>query len=146
MKILSLYLHVIPNTVNNKDTYIFFFTMKFIGVQCSLDPNILQIPSFVFYRRKEVIVISNYMRVSKVWQNFHIWVNSPFKWVKRHKAKEKYKTMVSFYKNCTQNEQQFFLMLKYNEMIMKPPLTETAILFISVLLCFLQVWILERCM
>ncbi len=35
--------------------------------------------SFVFGRTKKFIQVWNYLRVSKWWQNFHFWVNYPFK-------------------------------------------------------------------
>ncbi len=38
-----------------------------------------KIPSFVFGRTKTFIQVWNYLRVSKWWQNFHFWVNYPFK-------------------------------------------------------------------
>ncbi len=34
---------------------------------------------FVFSRTKTFIQAWNYLRVSKLWQNFHFWVNYPFK-------------------------------------------------------------------
>ncbi len=38
-----------------------------------------KISSFVFGRTKKFIQVWNYLRVSKWWQNFHFWVNYPFK-------------------------------------------------------------------
>ncbi len=38
-----------------------------------------KISSFVFGRTKTFIQAWNYLRVSKWWQNFHFWVNYPFK-------------------------------------------------------------------
>ncbi len=38
-----------------------------------------KISSFVFGRTKTFIQVWNYLRVSKWWQNFHFWVNYPFK-------------------------------------------------------------------
>ncbi len=38
-----------------------------------------KISSFVFSRTKTFIQVWNYLRVSKWWQNFHFWVNYPFK-------------------------------------------------------------------
>ncbi len=38
-----------------------------------------KISSFVFCRTKTFIQVWNYLRVSKWWQNFHFWVNYPFK-------------------------------------------------------------------
>ncbi len=37
-----------------------------------------RISSFVFGRTKKFIQVWNYLRVSKLWQNFHFWVNYPF--------------------------------------------------------------------
>ncbi len=39
-----------------------------------------KISSFVFSRTKKFIQVWNFLRVSKWWQNFHFWVNYPFKW------------------------------------------------------------------
>ncbi len=44
-----------------------------------LFPTFFRISSFVFSRTKIFIQVWNYMRVSKWWQNFHFWVNYPFK-------------------------------------------------------------------
>ncbi len=41
-----------------------------------------QISSFVFGWTKKFIQVWNYLRVSKWWQNFHFWVNYPFKLTK----------------------------------------------------------------
>ncbi len=38
-----------------------------------------RISSFVFNRTKKFIQVWNYLSVSKWWQNFHLWVNYPFK-------------------------------------------------------------------
>ncbi len=38
-----------------------------------------RISSFVFGTTKKFIQVWNYLRVSKWWQNFHFWVNYPFK-------------------------------------------------------------------
>ncbi len=38
-----------------------------------------KISSFVFGRTKTFIQVWNYLRVSKWWQDFHFWVNYPFK-------------------------------------------------------------------
>ncbi len=38
-----------------------------------------KISSFVFSRTKKFIQVWNYLRMSKWWQNFHFWVNYPFK-------------------------------------------------------------------
>ncbi len=38
-----------------------------------------KISSFVFSRTKTFIQVWNYLRVSKWWQDFHFWVNYPFK-------------------------------------------------------------------
>ncbi len=38
-----------------------------------------KISSFVFGRTKKIIQVWNYLRESKWWQNFHFWVNYPFK-------------------------------------------------------------------
>ncbi len=38
-----------------------------------------RISSFVFSRTKTFIQVWNYLRLSKWWQNFHFWVNYPFK-------------------------------------------------------------------
>ncbi len=45
----------------------------------ALFPTFFRISSFVFNRTKTFIQILNYLRVSKWWQNFHFWVNYPFK-------------------------------------------------------------------
>ncbi len=56
---------------------------KYYGSQwCSrtaLFPTFFRISSFVFSRTKTFIQVWNYLRVSKWWQNFHFWVNYPFK-------------------------------------------------------------------
>ncbi len=39
-----------------------------------------KISSFVFSRTNQFIQVCNYLRVSKWWQNFHFWVNYPFKY------------------------------------------------------------------
>jgi len=39
----------------------------------------LKISSFVFSRRKKLIQVCNNLRVNKWWQNFHFWVEYPFK-------------------------------------------------------------------
>ncbi len=103
MKILSSFTHpqVVPNlneclcSAEHKGRYseecgkqsssgapltsrVFFFpTMKSMVPQNSLITSFLQISSFVFGRTK--IQVWNYLRVSKWWQNFHFWVNYPFK-------------------------------------------------------------------
>ncbi len=45
----------------------------------ALFPTFFRISSFVFSRTKKFIQVWNYLRVSKWWQNFHFWVNYPFK-------------------------------------------------------------------
>ncbi len=45
---------------------------------CSVS-HILQISSFVFSRTKTFIQVWNYLRVSKLWQNFHFWMNYPLR-------------------------------------------------------------------
>ncbi len=50
---------------------------------CSF-PTFFKISSFVFSRTKTFIQVWNYLRVSKWWQNFHFWVNYPFKVRSRH--------------------------------------------------------------
>ncbi len=45
----------------------------------ALFPTFFRISSFVFSRTKTFIQVWNYLRVSKWWQNFHFWVNYPFK-------------------------------------------------------------------
>ncbi len=57
--------------------YFFFLLCKSMVPQNSLITSFLQISSFVFGRTK--IQVWNYLRVSKWWQNFHFWVNYPFK-------------------------------------------------------------------
>ncbi len=56
---------------------------KYYGCQwcprTALFPTFLRISSFVFSRTKAFIQVWNYLRVSKWWQNFHFWVNYPFK-------------------------------------------------------------------
>ncbi len=55
---------------------------KYYGSQwcprTALFPTFFRISSFVFSRTKTFVQIWNYLRVSK-WQNFHFWVNYPFK-------------------------------------------------------------------
>ncbi len=41
-----------------------------------------KISSFVFSRTNKFIQAWNYLRVSKWWQNFHLWVNYPFNYTK----------------------------------------------------------------
>ncbi len=50
----------------------------------ALFPTFYRISSFVFSRTKTFIQIWNYLRVSKWWQNFHFWVNYPFKCISLH--------------------------------------------------------------
>ncbi len=38
-----------------------------------------RISSFVFSRTNKFMQVWNYLRMSKRWQNFHFWVNYPFK-------------------------------------------------------------------
>ncbi len=45
----------------------------------ALFPTFFRTSSFVFSRTKTFIQVWNYLRVSKWWQNFHFWVNYPFK-------------------------------------------------------------------
>ncbi len=45
----------------------------------ALFPTFFRISSFVFSRTKKFIKVWNYLRMSKWWQNFHFWVNYPFK-------------------------------------------------------------------
>ncbi len=56
---------------------------KYYGSQwcprTALFPRFFRISSFVFSRTKTFIQVWNYLRVSKWWQNFHFWVNYPFK-------------------------------------------------------------------
>ncbi len=56
---------------------------KYYGSQwcprTALFPTFFRISSFVFSRTKTFIQVWNYLRVSKLWQNFHFWVNYPFK-------------------------------------------------------------------
>ncbi len=56
---------------------------KYYGSQwcprTALFPTFFRISSFVFSRTKTFIQVWNYLRVSKWWQNFHFWVNYPFK-------------------------------------------------------------------
>ncbi len=56
---------------------------KYYGSQwcprTALFPTFFRISSFVFSRIKTFIQVWNYLRVSKWWQNFHFWVNYPFK-------------------------------------------------------------------
>ncbi len=42
-------------------------------------PTFFKISSFVFFRRKKLIQVWNNLKVTKWWQNFHFWVNYPFK-------------------------------------------------------------------
>jgi len=42
-------------------------------------PIVFKISSFVFSKRKKLIQVWNNLRVSKWWQNFHFWVEYPFK-------------------------------------------------------------------
>jgi len=42
-------------------------------------PTFFKLSSFVFNRRKKFIRFWNNLKVSKLWQNFHVWVNYPFK-------------------------------------------------------------------
>ncbi len=105
MKILSSFTHpqVVPNlyeclcSAEHKGRYseecekqsssgapltsiVFLFLLwKSMVPQNSLVTNFLQISSFVFGRTKKFIQVWNYLRVSKWWQNFHFWVNYPFK-------------------------------------------------------------------
>ncbi len=44
-----------------------------------LQKSFFKISSSVFCRTKKFIQVWNYLRVSKWWQNFHFWVNYPFK-------------------------------------------------------------------
>ncbi len=106
MKILSSFTHpqVVPNlyeclcSVEHKGKYseecgkqsssgapltsiVFFFS--YYGSQWCPKTARLQtffkIASFVFRRTKKFIQVWNYLRASKWWQNFHFWVNYPFK-------------------------------------------------------------------
>ncbi len=56
---------------------------KYYGSQwcprSALFPTFFKISSFVFSRTNTFIQVWNYLRVSKWWQNFHFWVNYPFK-------------------------------------------------------------------
>ncbi len=47
----------------------------------ALFPIFFKISSFVFSRTKTFIQVLNHLRGSKLWQNFHVWVNYPFKWL-----------------------------------------------------------------
>ncbi len=53
-----------------------------------------KISSFVFSRTNTFIQVWNYLRMSKWWQNFHFWVNYPFKW---KQTAEKVNTCVTVY-------------------------------------------------
>ncbi len=57
----------------------FFLLWKSMVPQNSLVTNFLQNIFLVFGRTKKCIQVWNYLRVSKWWQNFHFWVNYPFK-------------------------------------------------------------------
>ncbi len=52
---------------------------KYWCPRTALFPTFVRISSFVFSRTKTFIQVWNYLRVSKWWQNFHFWVNYPFK-------------------------------------------------------------------
>ncbi len=52
---------------------------KYRCARTALFPTFFRISSFVFSRTKTFIQVWNYLRVSKWWQNFHFWVNYPFK-------------------------------------------------------------------
>ncbi len=56
----------------------FFLQWKSMVPQNSLLQTFFKISSFVFGRTKTFIEVCNYLRVSKLWQNFHFWVNYPF--------------------------------------------------------------------
>ncbi len=45
----------------------------------ALFPTFFRISSFVFSRTKTFMQVWNYLRLSKLWQNFYFWVNYPFK-------------------------------------------------------------------
>ncbi len=55
------------------------YTMQVVCPRTALFPTFFRISSFVFSRTKTFIQVWNYLRVSKWWQNFHFWVNYPFK-------------------------------------------------------------------
>ncbi len=57
---------------------LFFPTMEVNGALKQPGYKLFKISSFVFGRTKKFIQVWNYLRVSK-WQNFHFWVNYPFK-------------------------------------------------------------------
>ncbi len=56
---------------------------KYYGSQwcprTALFPTFFRISSFVFSRTRHSYRTWNYLRVSNWWQNFHFWVNYPFK-------------------------------------------------------------------
>ncbi len=60
-----------------------------------------KISSFVFGRTKTFIKVWNYLRVSKWWQNFHFWVNYPFK---SHLFKLYTKKLCNFWTCCDQGK------------------------------------------
>ncbi len=105
MKILSLFTHpkVVPNlykclcSAEHKGRY-----SDECGKQSSSGnkwcpktiwlQTFLKIHSFVFTRTNKFIQVWNYFRVSKWWQNFHFWVNYPFKRVLLISAPYLYRT------------------------------------------------------
>ncbi len=66
------------------DFHSIFFFFSCHGSQCCPKTVWLQtffkISSFVFSRTKTFIQVWNYLRVSKLWHNFHLWLNHPFNW------------------------------------------------------------------
>ncbi len=57
----------------------YFPTMEFNGYQQLFGRTFFKISSFVLNRRRKLIQICNNLKVSKWWQNFHVWLNHPFK-------------------------------------------------------------------
>ncbi len=63
-------------------TFIVFFFPTMVSQLCPKTAwlqTFFKISSFVFGRTKKFTQVWNYFRVSKLWQNFHFWVNYPFK-------------------------------------------------------------------
>ncbi len=63
---------------------VFFIFFSYHGSQCCPKTVWLQtffkISSFVYSRTKTFIQVWNYLRVSKLWHNFHLWLNHRFNW------------------------------------------------------------------
>ncbi len=71
--------------------------------------NFFKISSIVFGRTKTFIQVWNYLRVSKWWQNFHFWVNYPFKYYIVHSLCNMFQQCISNIYNVFTNNSQNWL-------------------------------------